>query len=89
MPILGSSRRSAARQEYQVQTTGWSSVGSDGLVLPADTAHATIITATMSMYAPLANLPIIVPSPVAFWQDSQGWPSRQLIVNFWLMPPSH
>jgi hypothetical protein len=53
----------AADQQCQVQTTGWSFSGSAGLLLVADMAHATIITATMSIYAPRANLPIMVRLP--------------------------
>jgi hypothetical protein len=48
MPMRGSSRRAAAVQHHQV-TIAWSVSGSAALLLPADTAHATIIAATMSM----------------------------------------
>jgi hypothetical protein len=79
-----------AHQEYQ-RVTGRSFFGSAGLLLPllADIAHATIIAATMSIYAPRANLPSIASPPLAFGQDSQGMPARVSIVNFWLTPPSH
>jgi hypothetical protein len=61
------SQRSATRQQYQVQTTGWSFFGSAGLLLLADMAHTTIITATASIYAPRANLPIMAPPPLVFF----------------------
>jgi hypothetical protein len=83
------SQRSATRQQYQVQTTGWSFFGSAGLLLLADMAHTTIITATASIYAPRANLPIMAPPPLVFFQYSQEMRSGAAIVNFWLMPPSH
>ena len=83
------SQRSATRQQYQVQTTGWSFFGSAGLLLLADMAHTTIITATASIYAPRANLPIMAPPPLVFFQHSQEMRSGAAIVNFWLMPPSH
>jgi hypothetical protein len=78
----------ATDQQYHM-TTARSFCGSAGLLLPADMAHATIITATMSIYAPRANLPTIAPPPLAFGQHSQGRPAAEAIVNFWLMPPSH
>ena len=40
-------------------TTAWSACGSTGLLLLADTAQATIIPATIAMYAPRANSPSI------------------------------
>jgi hypothetical protein len=64
-------------------------LGSTGLLLPGDIAHATIINATMSKYAPRANLLSMAPSPSAFFQHSQEMRSGAFIVNFWLMPPSH
>ena len=48
--------RAAAGQQYHM-TTAWSFFGSAGLLLLADMAHTTIITATVSIYAPRANLP--------------------------------
>jgi hypothetical protein len=78
----------AAGQQYHM-TTAWSSFGSAGLLLLADMAHTTIITATVSIYAPRANLPIMAPPPLVFCQHSQEMRSGASIVNFWLMPPSH
>jgi hypothetical protein len=48
-------------------------------------AQATIIPATMSIYAPRANLPIMALPPSFFLQNSQGRPGRATIVNFWLI----
>jgi hypothetical protein len=56
-----------ARQQYH-HVTGRSFFGSTGLLLLLlpDIAHATIIVATMSIYAPRANLPSIASPPLAF-----------------------
>jgi hypothetical protein len=61
-----------ARQEYQRCTT-WSFFGSAGLLLLADMAHATIIAATMSIYAPRANLPSIAAPPWLLVRIAKGW----------------
>jgi hypothetical protein len=58
----------AAGQQYQVSMT-WSFFGSVGLLLLADIAQATIITATMSIYAPRANRPNMALPPLAFFAE--------------------
>jgi hypothetical protein len=49
--------------------TGCSFVGSAGLLLLAVIAQATTIPATMSTYAPRANLPSIASPPMAFFAE--------------------
>jgi hypothetical protein len=80
----------ATIQAYQRSTAG-SFFGSAGLLLLAEMAHTTIMPATISIYAPRANVPrlAIATPPLAFPQDNQARPPRASIVNFWLMPPSH
>jgi hypothetical protein len=75
----------APDQAYQRSIT-CSFFGSAGLLLLADMAHATIMAATISMYAPRANVPriAIAPPPLAFFQDSQARWLGASIVNFWL-----
>ena len=57
-------------------SAGWSFFGSAGLLLLADIAHATIITASNEQKRPRAILPNIAPSPLIFLQDSRGIPPR-------------
>jgi len=58
----------SAGQQYQVSMT-WSFFGSAGLLLLADIAQATIITATMSIYAPRANRPNMAPASLGFFAE--------------------
>ena len=54
--------------QHHHMTTAWSFFGSVGLLLLADMAHTTIITATASKYAPRANLPIMARLPWLFFR---------------------
>jgi hypothetical protein len=58
----------AAGQQYQVSMT-WSFFGSAGLLLLADIAQATIITATINIYAPRANRPNMAPASLGFFAE--------------------
>jgi len=58
----------AAGQQYQVSMT-WSFFGSAELLLLADIAQATIITSTMSIYAPRANCPNMALPLLAFFAE--------------------
>ena len=47
----------------------WSFFGSAGLLLLADIAQATIITATINIYAPRANRPNMAPASLGFFAE--------------------